>query len=475
MRKTIKLFLLAFFFVGFVVTITSCGKNNNPDDDITDKPTENEDQRKVIYNLAVESGYTGTYEQWLESIKGDYIQLSVTTTYIVWKYATETTWRNLVELSLLTGLQGPAGANGTNGKDGVDGKTPEFRVNAGYLEWKYTTETTWKQLYKVTNDNSLNEGSTKTITVTYVTDWELTGKEESVEDIIVNKSVQREVSVGNLEEPVDLLNEEETCYGWYYYDKYFGFTPWLFDAYYASKDITLYAFYAQKYTITVLNPNGDELTTLEASFGEQVQLPTIEVGEGYEVVYYVNGERVSDNFTFLYYEDVVVKMMIIKNGYNDDGEQYTYNTYSIYFPASWSDLAFQDDSLIDEYTNGNLFSFDYEYDEKGNIVSGGYNVQYDGVIKLEDVTLEYAGQYAIPVDSNNGYAYKITLRDDLKWDDGTSITAEDFVYSFQKQLSLYPENPIAEKFWLEKVIISNAKKYAYQGEMTSVSSRACEA
>ena len=38
-------------------------------------------------------------------------------------------------------LKGAAGANGN------DGKTPEFRVEAGTLQWKYTSDSIWLNLY----------------------------------------------------------------------------------------------------------------------------------------------------------------------------------------------------------------------------------------------------------------------------------------------------------------------------------------
>ncbi len=44
-----------------------------------------------------------------------------------------------------TGAQGP---QGVPGESGTDGKTAEFRVNDGWLQWKYTDETEWKDLYE---------------------------------------------------------------------------------------------------------------------------------------------------------------------------------------------------------------------------------------------------------------------------------------------------------------------------------------
>ena len=142
--KKFKFLMLIFTLVLGVCYFSSCDSNSGDlGDEIIDSDS---DQRMKIYNLAVESGYDGTYEEWLSSIKGDYIQLSVTDTHIVWKYSMDTVWTNLVELSKFTGQDGTPGKDGV---DGVDGKTPEFRINDGYLEWKYTTDSSWKKLYEV--------------------------------------------------------------------------------------------------------------------------------------------------------------------------------------------------------------------------------------------------------------------------------------------------------------------------------------
>lgn len=54
------------------------------------------------------------------------------------------------------GTDGKDGVNGTNGKDGVngqdgangtDGKTPELRVNGNTLQWRYAGESNWQDLY----------------------------------------------------------------------------------------------------------------------------------------------------------------------------------------------------------------------------------------------------------------------------------------------------------------------------------------
>ena len=52
----------------------------------------------------------------------------------------------------------------------------------------------------------------------------------------------------------------------------------------------------------------------------------------------------------------------------------------------------------------------------------------------EDVTADYAGSYGIPAGATGGYAYRILLSTDARWEDGLKITADDYVFSIQKLL-----------------------------------------
>ena len=62
-------------------------------------------------------------------------------------------------------------------------------------------------------------------------------------------------------------------------------------------------------------------------------------------------------------------------------------------------------------------------------------MEYSAATALEDVTEDYIGEeWRIP-EGATARAYKITLREDLKWDDGTPIDASDFVYTMKEQLN----------------------------------------
>lgn len=54
----------------------------------------------------------------------------------------------------------------------------------------------------------------------------------------------------------------------------------------------------------------------------------------------------------------------------------------------------------------------------------------------QDVTAEFAGRYHIPELAERGYAYAITIREDLFWEDGRALTLADWVYTIKKQMEL---------------------------------------
>ena len=159
-----------------------------------------------------------------------------------------------------------------------------------------------------------------------------------------------------------------------------------------------------------------------------------------------------------------------KTGINDD-KMYTYNTYLATCPSNWNELTYQDnnDTEIMGYIGSSFFTYDFKYDDKGEIVPGEFVMQYSAATKLEDVTANYVGEQWGIAEGETAKAYKITLRNDLKWEDGTAIKAEDFVYSMQQQLDPLFQNYRADSFYVGSQIIVGAESYAKQGQTTTTS------
>ena len=147
---------------------------------------------------------------------------------------------------------------------------------------------------------------------------------------------------------------------------------------------------------------------------------------------------------------------------------YTYHDYTMVSPSNWNELTYQDDNdtQIMSQIGSSFFSFDYKFDSDGKIIDNDFTVNYDAATKLEDVTKTYAGneKWGIPAGSQSARAYKITLRQDLKWDDGTKIDASDFVYTMKEQLAPEFKNYRADSFYTGANVIHNAKNYFNNGQ-----------
>ena len=123
--------LLVFLLLIVIALFAVACKNISVEEN--GKTIENEDPRNQIYISAVSAGYQGTYEEWLESIKGDAIELKVADGYIQMKYKNESTWTNLLQLDTLKGQNGVA-------------SNAQLQVANGYIQWKLEQDENWTNL-----------------------------------------------------------------------------------------------------------------------------------------------------------------------------------------------------------------------------------------------------------------------------------------------------------------------------------------
>ena len=161
----------------------------------------------------------------------------------------------------------------------------------------------------------------------------------------------------------------------------------------------------------------------------------------------------------------------------EEVKTYTFHTYTTVSPSNWNALTSQDanDNQIQGYVEGSLVTFNYKFDSAGKIVDGDFAVEYDGATKIEDVTSAYAtnDNYDVPDTATKGYAYKITLRDDLKWDDGTAIKADDFLYSMEEQLNPLFLNYRSDSYYGGSLVIHNAERFLKQGQSGYFAAASC--
>ncbi|MBE5867782.1 MAG: hypothetical protein E7293_02315 [Lachnospiraceae bacterium] len=141
-------------------------------------------------------------------------------------------------------------------------------------------------------------------------------------------------------------------------------------------------------------------------------------------------------------------------------ESFTYNTALADFPTNWSPFQNQTatDAEILNYITEGFYVFDYNETEDGyRLVPGA------AAAEPEDVTADYVGRFGIE-KGETARAWKITLRKDLMWEDGVSITAQDYVKSAQLLLAPKAQNHRADSLYSGNLSIVNAQEYLYQGQ-----------
>lgn len=150
----------------------------------------------------------------------------------------------------------------------------------------------------------------------------------------------------------------------------------------------------------------------------------------------------------------------------EDSRQYTLREYTAQLPGQWCTIVSSDsvDNEMESYMTSAFYEFNYKFDADGKIVPGAYTVEYSAATKLEDVTKKYAGKYGLAADAEKGQAFAMTLRNDLKWDDGTPIKAADFVYTMTQQLSPKYLFDTASNYYSGNYVIHNAQNYVKQGQ-----------
>lgn len=129
-----------------------------------------------------------------------------------------------------------------------------------------------------------------------------------------------------------------------------------------------------------------------------------------------------------------------------------------------------------------LNCLEWEYEDEHTVMAltqrGLYDIVYSDTEKYEyinemaaaapvDVTDKYAGNetYNVPDDAAEGYAFQIKLREDAKWDDGTAINADTYIYSMKQALDSDMQNYRAATYYQGTYALANAYSYYYDGDV----------
>ena len=143
---------------------------------------------------------------------------------------------------------------------------------------------------------------------------------------------------------------------------------------------------------------------------------------------------------------------------------YTYNEYISRFPSSWSTHNAQSDAdmYVQKYTEMGLYDYTFN-DDRTSYKFVDEMAAGDPV----NVTATYNGKYGITAaDAENtkaGKAWEITLNPDATWENGTAITADDYVWSMERLLSSEMKNNRATSYTAGETAIYNAGSYNTSG------------
>lgn len=145
--------------------------------------------------------------------------------------------------------------------------------------------------------------------------------------------------------------------------------------------------------------------------------------------------------------------------YTDEGN-YTYHdvlggtTGMNWSPMNWETST---DSSVLDYVSSGFYAFNL------NSSKDGWAVSCELASALpEDVTADYVGQYGIE-EGDTAKAWKIALKDNLAFEDGTPITAADVEWSYKELLDPLMKNRRADSVYAGDFTVYNAKAYFYAG------------
>ncbi len=144
----------------------------------------------------------------------------------------------------------------------------------------------------------------------------------------------------------------------------------------------------------------------------------------------------------------------------ESADTYTYNQALADFPTNWSPLQEQtnQDSVLMQYLVSYFYDFDY------NETMDGYQLIPTAAADYPvDVTADYVGEQWGIAEGDTELAWKITIRDNMMWQDGTPITAKDFETSAQLLLDPIAQNYRADSLYSGNMVIKNAEGYLKQG------------
>lgn len=156
-------------------------------------------------------------------------------------------------------------------------------------------------------------------------------------------------------------------------------------------------------------------------------------------------------------------------------KSYTFKDYAQSLGNDWNPHTWENsgDSAILNYLSTPLVNLTIENSEEAK-----YQWIYEMATAVTDTTKDNQADLTkfgciLPDDKKasditEGYIFDITLRQGAKWEDGTPINADTYVYSMQQLLNPEMKNYRANTYWSGDSAIAGAKAYYYGGTTSAV-------
>ena len=161
-----------------------------------------------------------------------------------------------------------------------------------------------------------------------------------------------------------------------------------------------------------------------------------------------------------------------KNGTAGD-DSFTYNDYVSTMASNWNPHTYETvtDNYPSEFLRVGFYSLVFNDDihhVAGREPYSGYKVIPEmAASEPIDITVsvrEEHPEFGIPESANSGYAYTIDLNRNAKWEDGTPINADTYVYSMKRLLDPELLNYRASDYYSGNFSIAGAEAYATGAE-----------
>ena len=169
---------------------------------------------------------------------------------------------------------------------------------------------------------------------------------------------------------------------------------------------------------------------------------------------------------------MTTSVALIAAGCNDRPEtrvgQFTYTSATTSLSTNWNPHTWETnaDSAILDYLSSPFVTMSILDSEAGT-----YQWVYEMATSVEDVTAAHQSdltKYGVTLQegqtaasATEGYVYEIKLNEDAAWQDGTPITADDYIYSMQQLLNPMMKNYRANLYVAGESALAGAYDYYY--------------